>query len=64
MTAYVFKNFNIIRIEAGVFSFNKPSMRVLEKNNFYLECIKKNAVIKNDKIIDDYIWVKLKPIKE
>ena len=63
MTAYVFKNFNIIRIEAGVFSFNKPSMRVLEKNNFYLECIKKNAVIKNDKIIDDYIWVKLKPIK-
>ena len=60
MTAYTFKNFNIIRIEAGVFSFNKSSMRVLEKNNFYLESIKKDAVFKNGKIIDDYIWVKLK----
>lgn len=35
-------------------------MKVLEKNDFYLESVRKNAVIKNDKIIDDYIWVKLK----
>ena len=60
MTDYVFNNFNIIRIEAGVFDFNKPSMRVLEKNNYNLESIKRNSVIKNGKIIDDYIWVKLK----
>jgi RimJ/RimL family protein N-acetyltransferase len=60
MTAYTFLNFDIIRIEAGVFDFNKPSMRVLEKNGFELESIKKNAVIKNGKIISDYIWVKLK----
>ena len=63
MTDYVFNNFNIIRIEAGVFDFNKPSMKVLEKNDFYLECIKRNAVIKDGKIIDDYIWVKLKELK-
>ena len=60
MTDYAFNNFNIIRIEAGVFAFNKPSMRVLEKNDFYLESIRKNAVLKNGEIIDDYIWIKLK----
>ena len=60
MTDYTFKNFNVIRIEAGVFAFNKSSMRVLEKNNYYLESIKKKAVIKNGEIIDDYLWVKLK----
>ena len=60
MTDYAFQNFNIIRIEAGVLAFNKPSMRVLEKNDFYLESIKKNAVIKNEKITDAYLWVKLK----
>ncbi len=60
MTEYAFTNFNIIRIEAGVFEFNKPSMKALEKNGFYLESIKKKAVFKNGKIIDDYIWVKLK----
>lgn len=60
MTDYVFNHFNIVRIEAGVFEFNTPSMRVLEKNGFHLESIKKNAAFKNGKIIDDYLWVKLK----
>ena len=60
MTNYVFDKFNVIRIVAGVFEFNKASMRALEKNDFYLECVRKNAVIKNGQIIDDYIWVKLK----
>ncbi len=60
MTEYTFDNFNVIRIVAGVFEFNKASMRALEKNGYYLESIRKNAVIKNGKIIDDHIWVKLK----
>ncbi len=64
MTKYAFTTFNIIRIEAGVFDFNKASMRVLEKNGFYLESIKQKAVFKNGKIIDDYIWVKLKDGEE
>ena len=62
MTDYTFENFNIVRIEAGVFEFNKSSMRVLEKNGFHLESIKRYAAIKNGKIIDDYLWVKLKDI--
>lgn len=60
MTDYAFEHFDVVRIVAGVFDFNKSSMKVLEKNGYYLESIRKNAVIKNGKIIDDYIWVKLK----
>ncbi len=60
MVDYVFTTFDIIRIEAGVYDFNKASMRVLEKNGFYLESIKRKSVIKNGVILDDYIWVKLK----
>ncbi|MGH2666374.1 GNAT family N-acetyltransferase [Flavobacterium sp.] len=60
MTEYTFANFNIIRIIAGVFEHNKASMKALEKNQYILESIHKKAVIKNDAIIDDYIWVKLK----
>ena len=60
MTEYTFEHFDVVRIVAGVFDFNKSSMKVLEKNGYYLESIRKNAVIKNGEIIDDYIWVKLK----
>lgn len=60
MTAYTFSNFEVIRIIAGVFDFNKASMKALEKNGYYLESIRKKSVIKNGQIIDDYIWVKLK----
>ena len=60
MTEYTFATFDIVRIIAGVFDFNKASMKVLEKNGYYLESIRKKSVIKNGQIIDDYIWVKLK----
>jgi len=60
MTEYTFEHFDVVRIVAGVFAFNKSSMKVLEKNGYYLESVRKNAVIKNGEIIDDYIWVKLK----
>jgi ribosomal-protein-alanine N-acetyltransferase len=60
MTDYTFENFEIVRMVAGVFEFNKASMKALEKNGYYLESIRKKAVIKKGEIIDDYIWVKLK----
>ncbi|MEP7164392.1 MAG: GNAT family protein [Ferruginibacter sp.] len=59
MTEYSFATFDIVRIVAGVFDFNKASMKALEKNKYYLESIRKKAVIKKGQIIDDYIWVKL-----
>lgn len=60
MCNYVFKTFDVVRIVASVFEYNKPSMRVLEKNGFILETIQKRGVVKNDKVIDNYIWVKFK----
>jgi len=60
ITDYIFANFDTVRVVAGVFDFNKASMKALEKNGYYLESIRKNAVIKNGQIMDDCIWVKLK----
>ena len=34
-------------------------MRVLEKNGFHLESIRKKAVFKNNCLYDDCVWVKL-----
>lgn len=60
MVEYTFYYFDIIRLYAEVFETNKSSMRVLEKNGFYLEGVRRKAVFKNEKLIDDYIWVKLR----
>ena len=48
----------IIRVYAEIFEYNKASMRVLEKNGFHLENIRKKAVIKNNVVMDDHVWVK------
>lgn len=60
MTNYIFDNFAINRIVAEVFDYNKASMRVLEKNGFYLECVKRKGILKNELLHDDYVWVKQK----
>ena len=49
----------IVRVSAEIFEHNRASMRVLEKNEFHLESIRKKAVIKNNIIMDDHVWVKL-----
>jgi len=56
---FIATRLDIVRIEAHVFEQNKPSMRVLQKNGFYLEAINRKAAIKNNEVIDDYVWVKL-----
>jgi len=56
---YIEKNFDLVRIYAEVFEHNKASMKVLEKNGFYLECIRKKAAIKNNVIMNDFVWVRL-----
>lgn len=51
-----FNNLGIIRIEAKVVDKNIASRKVLEKNNFVLEGILKNAVWKNNEIYDSCIY--------
>ena len=58
MTEYIFRNFDVIRIFAPVFEINKASMKVLEKAGYHLEAIHKKAVIKNNVIMDQYLYVK------
>jgi len=61
MVEHGFRTFDIVRIYAEVFEGNKASMRVLEKNGFYLEGVRRKAVFKNGVLMDDYIWVRLRP---
>ncbi len=60
MTQYIFENFAINRIVAEVFDYNKASMRVLEKNGYYLESVRRKGILKNGVLIDDFIWIKAK----
>ena len=56
MTDYVFANFEVHRIWAGVFEWNPGSMRVLEKAGYQLEGRMKQSVIKEGQIIDEMIY--------
>jgi len=52
-----FMNPDIIRIQAGIFSNNPGSMRVLEKSGFSLEAIHKNAITKHGRTLDEHLYV-------
>ena len=61
ITDWGFKNLNIVRIYTGIFAFNKPSQRVLEKCGFEKEAVFKKAITKNGKIYDEIRYAKIKP---
>lgn len=54
---YAFENKDWVRFEAGVFSSNPPSQRVLEKCGFHCESIQKNAVFKDGRLLDEHVMV-------
>ena len=54
MIRYGFDELELERIYAGVFDFNKASMRVLERNGFTREGIRRRAVIKNGQVRDEH----------
>lgn len=60
ITDHAWKNLDIVKIYAEVFSFNIPSMRALEKNGYMLESVRKKHVIKNGQFWDDCVWVKFR----
>jgi [ribosomal protein S5]-alanine N-acetyltransferase len=61
MTNYAFETFpELVRLWAGVFEYNKSSMRVLEKAGFEFEGIRKKGAIKNGVVIDEYVYVKFR----
>jgi ribosomal-protein-alanine N-acetyltransferase len=56
MVNYAFTQMDIVRLQAGVFSNNPRSMRVLEKAGFVKEGILKSAIIKYGVILDEHIY--------
>jgi len=60
ITEYGFEKLKFERIYAGVFGFNKSSMKVLEKNGYKCEGVLRNAIVKNNIICNEHIYAKLK----
>jgi RimJ/RimL family protein N-acetyltransferase len=53
-----FGQFDIVRLEAGIFSNNPALMRVMEKCGFTREAVHKKAVTKNGKLLDEVVYVR------
>lgn len=52
-----FERYDIVRLQAGIFSPNTASMRVLEKCGFTREAVHKNAIWKNGRLLDEVVYV-------
>lgn len=61
MTEYAFANFDICRIQAGVYEWNPASMRVLEKAGYALEARLRKSIIKDGETIDELIYAIVRP---
>jgi ribosomal-protein-alanine N-acetyltransferase len=60
ITEYIFQNFDIMRIYAGVFEWNPASMKVLEKAGFKHEGVSEKTVFKDEQLIDEHRYAILK----
>ncbi len=60
ITKYGFEKLHLKRIYAIVFEGNKASMRVLEKNGYQKEGVLVKAILKNEKLLDEFRFYKLK----
>jgi [ribosomal protein S5]-alanine N-acetyltransferase len=60
VTDFAFKKLKLKRLYAGVYSFNPPSMRVLEKNGYKLEGIHQKDIKKEGKLFDKHLYAKVK----
>lgn len=54
-----FGEYDLLRLQAGVFSNNPASMRVLEKCGFYREAVHRQAIIKRGEILDEVVFALL-----
>jgi ribosomal-protein-alanine N-acetyltransferase len=59
-TAYAFANFELERLEAGVFEWNPASARVLEKAGYALEGRLRRNIIKDGRMGDSLLYARLR----
>jgi RimJ/RimL family protein N-acetyltransferase len=57
MLQYAVSKLPIVRLQAPVFAWNPPSMRVLEKVGFQREAILRKSVFKDGDLIDSVLYV-------
>lgn len=57
---WAFERFSLARIYAHVFEFNLASARVLEKAGFEQEARLRKAVIKEGRVIDEYLFARVR----
>lgn len=55
---YTFAYYKIHRIYAGVFEYNVPSMKALEKAGFEKEAVLKKSLVKEGNLYDEHIYAK------
>jgi [ribosomal protein S5]-alanine N-acetyltransferase len=55
-----FAQSGIIRIQAGIFSHNPASMRVLEKCGFVREAVHRDAITKHGVVMDEVLFVRFR----
>jgi RimJ/RimL family protein N-acetyltransferase len=60
ITKYAFQNFDLVRLYAGVYEWNKTSIRVLEKAGYSFEARLRKAVTKNGVTMDEFLFAKIK----
>jgi [ribosomal protein S5]-alanine N-acetyltransferase len=57
---YILDHLGLVRLEAPVFEWNPPSMRVLEKCSFERESLQRKSVFKDGELIDAVMYVRLR----
>ena len=56
---YLLHHTDLVRLEASVFEWNRPSMRVLEKSGFCREGTLRRSIFKDGEIIDSVMYAKV-----
>jgi [ribosomal protein S5]-alanine N-acetyltransferase len=60
LTDFAFDVMKLERLQAGVFDWNRPSMRVLEKAGYVREAVLRKSVFKDGQLIDSFLYAKLR----
>ena len=60
ITNYGFDQLGLVRIYTGVFEYNDASMKVLEKCGYKKDGVFEKAIIKNDQILNEHRYSKIK----
>lgn len=61
LTRHAWDQTDFVRLQGGVFGGNRASMRVMEKSGYHLEAVHRRAIFKDGKILDEFLYVRLRP---